>query len=75
VIELATIKPAHIFDFGLELGTLQPGRAADIAIFELREGDFVFVDSPGERRMGRQKLTAVSTVRNGELYVDRSKGS
>jgi dihydroorotase len=73
VIELATIKAAQIFSFASEPGTLQPGRAADIAIFELREGVFEFVDSPGEKRTGRQKLVSTATVRGGDLYVNGSE--
>jgi dihydroorotase len=72
VIGLATIKPAHVFNFGLQLGTLGSGAPADIAIFELREGDFVFVDSVGEKRNGRQKLISSTTIRNGEIYVNQS---
>ena len=73
VAELATIRPARIFDFGFKPGSLQPGRAADIAIFELREGAFEFVDSTGEKRTGRQRLNSVATVRGGELYVNESE--
>ena len=73
VIELATLKPARIFNYGLELGTLRPGSPADIAIFELREGTFLFIDSSGEKRTGRQKLTNTATVCNGQLYMNGSE--
>lgn len=73
VIELATIKPAHVFDFGLELGTLQPGSPADIAVMELREGSFTFMDGMKKVRTGRQALYNVATVRGGQLYVNRSE--
>jgi dihydroorotase len=73
VIELATLKPARIFNYGLELGTLRPGSPADIAIFELREGTFLFMDSSGEKRTGRQKLTNTATVCNGQLYMNGSE--
>jgi len=68
VLELATIKPAHAFDYGLELGTLKPGNAADISILELREGEFEFVDATGSKRTGRQKLFATAAVRDGKLF-------
>jgi dihydroorotase len=73
VIELATIKPAHVFDFGLELGTLQPGSIADIAIMELREGSFTFMDGGKHVRTGRQALYPAATVRGGQMYVNRSE--
>jgi dihydroorotase len=72
VIGLATIKPAHVFKFGLQLGALESGAPADMAIFELREGNFVFVDSVGETRNGRHKLISSATIRNGEIYVNQS---
>jgi dihydroorotase len=69
-IERVTIRPARVFDYGLELGTLRPGNEADIAIFELREGQFEFFDSEGQMRMGRQNLLNAGTVRRGQLYVN-----
>lgn len=56
VIERATSKAAPVFDLGLNLGTLRPGSEADIAIFDLREGTFEFIDSYGQVRTGHQKL-------------------
>ncbi len=70
VIERVTLKPARVFDYGLELGTLRPGNEADIAIFELREGRFEFFDSEGQMRMGRQNLINSGTVRHGQIYVN-----
>jgi dihydroorotase len=68
VLELATSKPARAFDFGLELGTLQPGGPADISILEVREGMFEFVDSLGTKRTGRQELFAAAAIRDGKLF-------
>jgi len=68
VLELATIKPAHVFDYGLELGTLKPGNAADISILELRDGEFEFVDATGSKRTGHQKLFATAAIRDGKLF-------
>ena len=67
-IEMVTAKPAQVFDYGFELGTLRPGREADISIFELREGQFTFVDYTGGKRTGRQRLFPVATVRSGNLF-------
>ena len=67
-LELATIKPARAFDYGLELGTLKLGSAADISILELRDGEFEFVDATGSKRAGRQKLFATAAVRDGKLF-------
>jgi dihydroorotase len=69
-IERVTIKPARVFDYGVELGTLRPGTEADIGIFELRDGRFEFFDSEGQMLVGRQNLVNAGTVRRGQLYVN-----
>jgi dihydroorotase len=65
---MVTAKPAQVFNYGLELGTLRPGREADISIFELREGNFTFVDYTGDKRTGRQRLFPVASMRSGRLF-------
>jgi len=71
-IERVTVRPAKVFDFGVQLGTLHPGSEADIGIFELQEGNFNFVDSDRETRLGHQKLVNQATIRHGELFVNES---
>jgi dihydroorotase len=73
VIERVTIKPTRMFNFGVELGSLRPGAVADITILEVREGSFLFTDSTGKKRTGRQKLQSAAAVRAGKLYVNRSE--
>jgi dihydroorotase len=73
VIERVTIKPTRMFNFGAELGSLRPGTVADITILEIREGSFLFTDSTGKKRTGRQKLQSAAAVRAGKLYVNRSE--
>jgi dihydroorotase len=48
------------------LGTLGPGAAADVAVFDLREGDFEFVDNVDATRTGHRKLVATAVVMNGK---------
>jgi dihydroorotase len=57
-----------VFNYGVELGTLRPGRDADVSVFELREGNFTFTDFTGQKRTGRQRLFPVATVRSGSLF-------
>jgi dihydroorotase len=77
-IERVTSKPAQVFNYGLPLGTLRPGNVADIGVFELRDGNFEFVDSRGPnsgpvgKRMGHQKLISTATVCRGELLANQS---
>ena len=67
-IELTTFKPAHAFNFGLELGTLKIGNPADITILELRTGTFDFVDALGTKREGNQQLFSVAAIRDGKIF-------
>jgi dihydroorotase len=48
-----------------DLGTLQPGAVADVAVLELRDGEFDFVDNVDAARRGRQKLVTTAVVVNG----------
>jgi dihydroorotase len=73
VIERVTDRPTRMFNFGVELGNLRPGTVADITILEVREGSFLFSDSTGKKRTGRQKLQSAAAVRAGKLYVNRSE--
>ena len=59
-------------NFGAEIGTLRPGTLADITILEVREGSFVFGDSTGKKRTGKQKLQSVAAIRAGKAYINRS---
>ncbi len=70
-IERVTVKPAAVFDYGVQIGTLKPGSEADIGIFELREGKFDFVgDGPSDKRTGRQMLISKAVVCRGKYFVN-----
>jgi dihydroorotase len=70
-IERVTARPAQMFDFGVQIGTLRPGSEADIGIFELREGKFEFVgNSPTDKRTGNQMLISKAVVCRGRFFVN-----
>ena len=69
VILRSTLTPAGIIRRA-ELGTLSIGADADVAVIELLNGDFGFVDSGHAKMRGTQKLQAVLTIRNGEIVWD-----
>jgi dihydroorotase len=69
VILRSTVKPAKIIRRP-ELGTLNVGADADVAVIELLKGDFGFVDSGHAKMRGTQKLQASLTIRNGEIVWD-----
>jgi len=68
VIERATKNPSMIHGQLNGLGTLKVGAEADVAVFDLEEGDFVFTDALGATRVGHQLLKPVATVKGGHLY-------
>jgi dihydroorotase len=53
-----------------DLGNLDVGAVADIAILGVETGKFGFVDAGGNRITGNQKLGAELTVRAGKIVWD-----
>jgi len=47
------------------LGTLAPGAVADVAVMEMEDGEFEFVDNSREKRTGRMKLVTKATFNGG----------
>jgi predicted amidohydrolase len=64
----STTTPARLFGLSDSLGSLKEGYLADIAIFKVCEGEFEFVDSMKESRVGKQKLKPVAVIRAGKIY-------
>jgi dihydroorotase len=64
VIERATIKPASVLNFP-DVGTLGVGKPADVAIFQLEEGDFTWYDSSMNERKGTKRLVNTRTFIEG----------
>jgi dihydroorotase len=66
VIMRSTVAPAKEIGHP-ELGTLSIGAEADIAVLDLAEGTFGFVDCARETIPGTQRLSAAMTFRAGEV--------
>lgn len=71
VVRAATATPTRIIGREGELGTLKPGAIADVAVFELEEGDFEFHDADGNTMRGRRRLSPYLTVKDGEVWWQR----
>lgn len=69
VIRAATWNPARCIG-RTDLGHLSEGAVADIALFNLREGHFGFVDANGKRIAGSSKLECELTIREGKVVYD-----
>jgi dihydroorotase len=72
VIARATVNAARTFDAFSDRGTLNVGAPADIAVLELREGSFEFLDNYKGTRTGRQRLFPVATVVGGRKAPERA---
>jgi dihydroorotase len=66
VVASTTVNASRVFPVFRTRGTLKQGAPADIAVLELREGSFEFVDNYGNKRAGRQKLFPSVTVLAGK---------
>jgi dihydroorotase len=66
VIERATVKAAKAIKLD-DLGTLAVGKPADIAMFQLEEGDYTFFDSQMNKREGSKRLVSTRTLIDGDV--------
>jgi dihydroorotase len=66
IIACATINAARVFPSFDDRGTLNVGAPADVAILELREGTFEFLDNYKGTRTGKQRLFPAGTVVAGK---------
>ncbi|MCS6859196.1 MAG: amidohydrolase/deacetylase family metallohydrolase [Abditibacteriales bacterium] len=69
VVMRSTFIPAQVIRRP-ELGTLSVGACADVAVLELLEGEFGFLDAGLARMDGDRKLQCVLTMRSGEIVWD-----
>jgi dihydroorotase len=69
VIAGATATAARTFPVFRGRGTLATGAPADIAILELREGDFEFLDNFNNKRVGHQRLFPGGTILAGKRVM------
>jgi len=66
VVACVTSNAARVFEAYHDRGTLNVGASADVALLELRDGTFEFLDNFGGKRAGRQRLFPSATVLGGK---------
>jgi dihydroorotase len=66
IIACATVNAARVVPSFDDRGTLNVGAPADVAILELRDGTFEFLDNYKGTRTGRQRLFPAGTVLAGK---------
>ena len=65
-IARATTNAARTFEVFRDRGTLNVGAVADVALLELRDGNFEFLDNYNNKRPGNQRFFPSGTVLNGK---------
>jgi dihydroorotase len=73
VIAAATQRAARAIAPFRDLGTLRVGAPADVALFELRTGEFEFVDNVNAKRTGKQKLIPAGAIAGGRFFDPSAK--
>ena len=65
-IACATVNASRTFEIFHDRGTLNVGAPADVALLELRSGNFEFLDNYGNKRNGNQRFLPSGTVLAGK---------
>jgi len=75
VVERSTIASARSIGLPGDLGHLQVGARADVAVFSLDEGHFEFFDTTGATWTATQTLQPMIVVKDGTKVVDHRRGN
>ena len=67
-VACATLNPSRTFPVFADRGTLNVGAPADVAILELREGKFDFLDNYKGTITGKQRFFPAGTVLAGKKF-------
>jgi len=71
VVRMATWAPAREIKRP-QLGNLDIGSEADLAVLRIEHGHFGFLDSAGARKYGTERIACDLTLRKGEVVWDRN---
>ena len=66
-VAASTSRPAQVLGLEDKLGSLAPGMSGDAAVYDLREGRFVWHDMARHNVEGKVRLDTFLTVRNGSV--------
>jgi len=72
VIATVTSNPANMLGMADQIGTLAPGREADISVIELLNGEFELADNSGVTVTAPQLITPVFCLRAGAYFAATS---
>ncbi|PKB71953.1 MAG: hypothetical protein BZY87_03015 [SAR202 cluster bacterium Io17-Chloro-G6] len=66
-IAASTSTPAKALGLESSIGSLPPGMSGDAAVFDMREGNFKWIDAAGHNQEGKVRLDTFLTVRAGQV--------
>jgi dihydroorotase len=72
VVRMVTANAAAMLSLEDEIGTLAPGRVADVSVLAIDDGDFVLQDSLGVRIPATKRLRPVLALRAGKVHRPES---
>lgn len=67
VVAMTTINPALAIHEESRIGSLKPGKTADVSLLELQHGNWLFVDAPGEIVKADRMLIPITAIKRGEI--------
>ncbi|MEZ4862376.1 MAG: amidohydrolase/deacetylase family metallohydrolase [Caldilineaceae bacterium] len=70
VVRLSTTSPAQLMGRASTLGSLAVGRAADITLFRVVDGEFAFTDAERQTERASRNLKVCYTVRAGRVVKE-----
>ena len=68
VVTMCTQNPAQAVGIADRLGTLHPGKQADLSILDIQEGDWIVYDVIGDSRPSNQAVTPVMSIKRGQIF-------
>jgi dihydroorotase len=69
VVTMCTANPAKAIGAADRLGSLAPGRQADVSVLRIQEGDWVVYDVLGASMNVTKAVVPVLTVKRGEVFT------
>ncbi|HIM37640.1 MAG TPA: hypothetical protein EYM38_06410, partial [Dehalococcoidia bacterium] len=68
VVTMSTENPAKAAGVADRLGTLHPGKQADITVLDIQDGSWVLYDVVGGSRKSDKAVIPVMAVKKGEVF-------
>ena len=65
---MTTENPAKAVGIEGRLGTLHPGKQADISVLDVQDGNWVLYDVLGDSRKSDKAVVPVLSVKKGEVF-------